>query len=90
MGRGFKTNPRPKTPKEKTMKSFNYECLTISEVCNHNGLDYQDVMDELANSEISFGTNGDTLVQGSDLEDILGKQLNWGDYSKEIMVSLGS
>ena len=72
------------------MKSFTYECLTISDVCDHNGLDYQDAMDELSNSGISFGTNGDTLVRGSDIEDILGKQLNWGDYSDEIMVSLGS
>jgi len=53
------------------MKSFSYECVTLSEFCKHNDLDYNAVIDAVNNSDISFGTNYDTLLAPAQLEAIL-------------------
>ena len=71
------------------MKSFEVECVNIFDLCKFNGLDSNEIMDIISNSDISFGTNSDTLVRGRLLEQILDKELQWGAYSNEIMVSLG-
>lgn len=71
------------------MKSFMVECVDIHSLCAFNGLDSNEVLDVVSESDISFGTNSDTLVKGELLEHILEKTLQWGEYSNQIMVSLG-
>lgn len=72
------------------MESFNHECLALADVCEHNKLDYQYVMDALNNSDVSFGTNADTLITGEMLDAILEKGLNYGQFDHNILISLGS
>lgn len=73
------------------MKSFTYTCLSIGEVCKHNQLDIGGVMDEISASDISFGTNADTLMTVGQLEDILELELDWDNHDEDtILISLGS
>jgi hypothetical protein len=73
------------------MKSFTYTCLDISEVCEHNRLDLSNVMDTICNSDVSFGTNYDTLLSVNMLEDILETRLDWNNHDEDnIYITLGS
>ena len=80
------------------MKSFTYTCLDISEVCEHNRLDLGNVMDAICNSDVSFGTNYDTLITSEDLDSILydaeivhdGLDYDEHDMDERILISLGS
>ena len=73
------------------MKSFTYTCLDISEVCEHNRLDLGNVMDTICNSDVSFGTNADTLMTVGQLEHILELELDWDNHDEDtILISLGS
>lgn len=79
------------------MKSFSYECIELAEFCQHNDLDYTTVIDAVNNSDISFGTNYDTLLAPAQLEailedaDISTKDLSYDNYSSDcILISLGS
>lgn len=73
------------------MKSFTYTCLDILEVCQHNNLEYDTVMDAISNSDISYGNNADTLMSANQLEDIIGNKLNWDNHDEDtILISLGS
>lgn len=72
------------------MKSFTHECLPIADVCQHNGLDYDDVMEKVSDSDVSFGTNADTLIHGYWLNAILGLDLDFGGFDDDILISLGS
>lgn len=53
------------------MKTFTHDCIRLKDYCDHNNLNYTDVMDMVSNSDISFGTNYDTLISMPDLWDIL-------------------
>lgn len=73
------------------MKSFSYTCLDISEVCKHNRLDLGNVMDTICNSDVSFGTNYDTLLSVGMLENILETRLDWDNHDEDnIYITLGS
>jgi hypothetical protein len=72
------------------MTTFIYECLALDDVCEHNKLDYHNVMDKLCNSDVSFGTNADTLITGEMLDSILETRLNYGEFDHNILISLGS
>lgn len=72
------------------MKSFTYECLDILDVCNHNSLDYNETMESISNSNVSYGTNADTLITGTMLNSILETTLDFGEYGPDILISLGS
>ena len=73
------------------MKSFTYTCLCISEVCKHNSLDIGEIMDEICASDVSFGTNADTLISVNQLEDIISLKLDWDNHDEDtILISLGS
>jgi hypothetical protein len=79
------------------MKSFSYDCVELTEFCKHNGLDYSQVIEAVSNSDISFGTNYDTLVAPAQLEailedaDISTEDLSYDTYSPDrILISLGS
>lgn len=73
------------------MKSFTYTCLDISEVCKHNQLDLGNVMDTISSSDVSFGTNYDTLLSVNMLESILETRLDWDNHDEDnIYITLGS
>lgn len=79
------------------MQSFTHECIRLKDYCDHNNLDYADVMDMVCNSDVSFGNNYDTLVTLPDLWDILDdngvdvENLDDGGYNvHNVRISLGS
>lgn len=77
------------------MKSYTWEYLDLREVCEHNDLDYNDVMEAICNSDISFGTNADTLISQEQLWSILDDHdfvvdLDFGEYDNTVVISLGS
>ena len=53
------------------MHTFTYRYLKLKDVCEFNNLNYADIIDTISMSDISFGTNYDTLITSDQLEDIL-------------------
>jgi hypothetical protein len=84
--------------KECNMKSFTYKCVSIQDVCKHNCLDLGSVMDAISNSDISFGSNYDTLISTGQLENILDDaemnidRLDYDNHDDEdiVLISIGS
>ena len=80
------------------MRSYSYTYLMLGEVCKHNELDYSIVMDAICASDVSFGTNYDTLITSEDLDSILydaeivhdGLDYDEHDMDERILISLGS
>jgi hypothetical protein len=77
------------------MKSYAHEYLDLREVCSYNSLDYSNVIDAVSNSDISFGTNYDTLISQEQLQAILddndfGVELEFGKYDNTVVIGLGS
>jgi len=80
------------------MISYSHQYLDIRAVCEHNGLDTERVMQAICNSDISFGTNYDTLISQKHLQDIIDDefdnvqlvQLDFGKYDDSVVISLGS
>lgn len=72
------------------MKSFTHECLTLFDVCEYNELDYDSVLSMISDSDVSFGTNADTLIHGYWLNAILGRDLSFDGFDDDILISLGS
>lgn len=72
------------------MKVFIYDCVTLADVCEQNTLDYGHVIEEVCHSDVSFGTNEDTLISQSMLEDILELKLDFGGLDDSVLISLGS
>lgn len=76
------------------MKTFTYKCITIEYFCDQNGINYNEAMNAICSSDVSFGNNYDTLVDIDQLKSIL------EDYdipvdnivhnNKGILISLGS
>ena len=76
------------------MKSYAWTYLDLREVCEHNNLNYSDVMDAICNSDVSFGTNTDTLISQETLQSILDDDdfdiiLEFGKYDDTVVISLG-
>ena len=69
------------------METFNVKCVTLADFCNENNLDYDEVFRILENSDVSFGTNDDTLVSKRTMEIILGFPVV---LPENTFVSLGS
>ncbi len=75
---------------------YSHNYVTLQDVCKHNSLDYSDVIDAVSNSHISFGTNEDTLISRSQLQDIIDNyleyevDLDWGRLDDSVLISLGS
>lgn len=79
------------------MKGYIHNYLDIREVAKHNNLDVEKVMDAVSNSDVSFGTNGDTLISKETLrnilwhEDIIEGDLDYGVFTEDYwLISLGS
>jgi hypothetical protein len=77
------------------MKSYAWTYLDLREVCDYNQLNYSDVMDAISNSDVSFGTNTDTLISQETLQSIIddndfGVELDFAKYDNTVVISLGS
>lgn len=53
------------------MNAFAYRYLKLADICEFNNLNYADIIDAISMSDVSFGTNYDTLITSDQLEDIL-------------------
>ena len=75
---------------------YSHNYVTLADVCKHNSLDYEEVSDAVSNSDISFGTNEDTLMSRRQLQDIIDGyleetvDLDWGKLDDSVLISLGS
>ncbi len=75
---------------------YSHNYVTLSDVCKHNDLDYTEVLDAVSNSDISFGTNEDTLMSRSQLQTIIDNyleeevDLDWAKLDDSVLISLGS
>lgn len=75
---------------------YSHNYVTLADVCKHNSLEYTEVMDAVSNSDVSFGTNEDTLVAQSTLQNILDNYfedevtLDWARFDDTVLISLGS
>jgi hypothetical protein len=76
------------------MLVYNYNYVTLKSVCDFNELDFYEVTQAVCESDVSFGTNYDTMISRTQLEDIvlewLDKELQWGDLNEQTLISLGS
>ncbi len=77
------------------MRKYTYEYMDIGEVCDYNELDRAEVMDAISNSDISFGTNFDTLISQDQLQEIMDDNdfniiLEFGRNDETVVISLGS
>ena len=70
------------------MDIFTYRCVNLRDFCSAVGWDYENTMNELLNSDISFGNNNDTLVTPSSLADICEQDLP-DNFDYDLMISLG-
>jgi|688.fasta_scaffold62954_11 hypothetical protein len=73
---------------------YSHNYVTLMDVCKHNGLDYSDVIEYVSQSDISFGTNEDTLMSRSQLQSIIDDnmenvELDWGRLDDSVLISLG-
>jgi len=74
---------------------YSHNYVTLADVCKHNSLDYVEVLDAVSNSDISFGTNEDTLMSRRQLQDIIDSyleetvDLDWGKLDDSVLISLG-
>jgi hypothetical protein len=75
---------------------YSHNYVTLADVCRHNGLDYTEVLDAVSNSDISFGTNEDTLMSRNQLQTIIDNyleeevDLDWAKLDDSVLISLGS
>lgn len=80
------------------MHTFIYRYLELKDLCDYNRLDFADVMDAISDSDISFGTNYDTLITTTQLQDILDNSGDFGVLQYDdhdniddiLLISLGS
>ena len=70
------------------MKTFTIECVSLEALCEFNRLDIEAVFEAVGDSDISFGTNAETLLTKIQLEHILEHRLDW-EGSEDILISLG-
>jgi hypothetical protein len=70
------------------MKTFTIKCVSMKDFCESVGINYDDAIDAVSNSDVSFGTNDDTLVTVSNLCNILEMHVPAG-IDPKLFVSLG-
>ena len=72
------------------MLVYSHNYVTLMDVCKYNDMDYGDVMESICHSDISFGTNEDTLISRAMLESVLETDLEWNGLNDDVLISLGS
>jgi hypothetical protein len=70
------------------METFTYTCVTLRDFCDYADWDYDYVLDELLESDVSWGTNDDTLVTPETVAHICEYAVPEG-IDKNLMISLG-
>jgi hypothetical protein len=70
------------------MDTFTYKCVTLKDFCDHVGWDYMYTVDCLLDSDISYGTNDDTLVRSDTLANICEVDFP-NNFDTDIFISLG-
>jgi hypothetical protein len=71
------------------MNTFTITCVCFDDLCSHLGIDSGDARLTISNSDISFGTNDDTLVSLARVCRILGVEIPIV-LDPSVMVSLGT
>ena len=71
------------------MDIFTYSCVNLEDFCDALGWDYSETLDILLDSDISYGTNDDTLVRPDTLAKLCDKELP-ENLDFDLMISLGS
>ena len=71
------------------MDTFVYRCVNLQDFCDEVDWDYFDTVDTLLDSDISYGTNDDTLVRPDTLAKICDQELP-ENFDFDLMISLGS
>jgi hypothetical protein len=69
------------------METFDIKCVTLADLCDHNHIDFDIAMREIEASDVSFGTNDDTILSKNTIEKILGFPV---DLPENVFISLGS
>lgn len=70
------------------MDTFIYRCVNLQDFCSALGWNYEDTMNAVMDSDISFGNNGDTLVMPISLASMCEKELP-ENFDHDLMISLG-
>lgn len=68
------------------MKTYTHTYVDIGDVCRYNNLDVGEVMEAVNHSDISFGTNFDTLISQEQLQSALDDYL---DFDKQVILDFG-
>ena len=71
------------------MDIFTYRCVNLQDFCDAVDWDYFETLDILLDSDISYGTNDDTLVRPDTLAKICEQDLP-ENFDYDLMISLGS
>ena len=74
---------------------YSHNYVRLADVCQYNDLDYIEVLDAVSSSDISFGTNADTIMSRSQLQSIIDDhfdnvELDWDRLDDSVLISLGS
>lgn len=70
------------------MKTFTIKAVSIKDFCEHLGINYDDAIEAVSNSDVSYGTNDDTLVTVTNLCNILEMEVPAG-IDPKLFISLG-
>lgn len=71
------------------MDIFTYRCVNLQDFCDEVDWDYFETLDILLDSDISYGTNDDTLVRPDTMAKLCDKELP-ENFDFDLMISLGS
>ena len=71
------------------MNTFTITCVRFDDLCGHLGMNADEARETISNSDISFGTNDDTLVSLARVCRILGVEIPTV-LDPTVMVSLGT
>lgn len=77
------------------LNTFTYKCVELRDFCDHLGVDLNRAIDDINDSEVTWGRNDDTLISVDRLLFILGYnspeavRIAQTDEMKDLYVSLG-
>ena len=71
------------------MDIFSYRCVSLKDFCDNVGWNYTHTINCLVDSDLSYGTNDDTLVRPDTLAKICETDLP-EVFDFDLMISLGS
>lgn len=76
---------------------YSHAHVRIADICNYNNLDVSKVMEAICESDVSFGSNFDTLVTQQQFQSILDNyfdeesvNVDWNGLDDSVLISLGS